>query len=165
VIPEPLRPSGTFADIYEASTYHPRKAVGYLLNRVRVEILAALDHELAADEELSALELSSAQLIVITMLATSTENITASKLCKALSYDAGAMTRMIDRLEAKGLIQRRRCSTDRRVVYLGLTEACNAAFPRMRLCSMKNLNRFLRGFSKDEARQLERLLTRMLGNA
>jgi DNA-binding MarR family transcriptional regulator len=88
-----------------------------------------------------------------------------TQLCKDLSYDAGAMTRMIDRLEAKGLISRRRCPDDRRLVKLELTEAGLAALPRLRECSVRVLNHFLQGFTKTEARQLEGFLSRMLQNA
>ena len=53
------------SDIYESASYQPRKAVGALLSRVRVEMLAALDAELAADKRLAPLEMSAAQFIVI----------------------------------------------------------------------------------------------------
>jgi DNA-binding MarR family transcriptional regulator len=74
------------------------------------------------------------------------------------------MTRMIDRLEAKGLISRRRCPDDRRLVKLELTEAGLAALPRLRECSVRVLNHFLRGFTQAEARQMESFLGRMLQN-
>jgi DNA-binding MarR family transcriptional regulator len=151
--------------IHDVDTYHPRKGFGYLLNRLRTEIMVALDRELAADEKLAPLELSSAQFMVIATLATSTEAITASQLCKGISYDTGAMTRMLDRLEAKGLIRRRRSLDDRRAVFLELTEAGRAAYPRMRLRSTNVQNRFLHGFDREELRHLEGLLTRVLGNA
>jgi DNA-binding MarR family transcriptional regulator len=153
------------ADVYEIETYQPRKGVGHLLSRVRTEMLAALDKALEADAELSALEISSAQFIVIAALALAESAKSASDLCRGISYDAGAMTRMIDRLESKGLIRRNRRPDDRRVVYLELTEAGSRAYPRMREVSMGVANRFLRGFSPVEARQLEGYLTRMLENA
>ena len=49
-------------------------------------------------------------------------NPTAASLARDLNTDTGAMTRMLDRLEAKGLLQRTRSSTDRRVVELTLTD-------------------------------------------
>jgi DNA-binding MarR family transcriptional regulator len=153
------------ANVYEIETYQPRKGVGHLLSRVRAEMLAALDKALEADAELSALEISSAQFIVIAALALAESAKSASDLCKGISYDAGAMTRMIDRLESKGLIRRNRRQDDRRVVYLELTEEGSRAFPRMREVSMGVLNRFLRGFSQGEVRQLEGYLSRMLENA
>ena len=152
-------------DVYDIETYQPRKGVGHLLSRVRAEMLAALDNALAADQELSPLELSAAQFIVIAALALSDGAKSSSDLCKGISYDAGAMTRMVDRLESKGLIRRNRRPDDRRVVDVELTEAGHLAFPRMRVVSMGVVNRFLQGFSQAEARQLESYLTRMLDNA
>ncbi len=153
------------ADVYDIDTYQPRKGVGHLLSRVRTELLAALDTAFEADSQLATLEISSAQFIVIAALALADTATSASDLCKGMSYDAGAMTRMIDRLESKGLIRRNRRPEDRRVVYLELTERGTRAYPRMRLVSMGVVNRFLRGFSDTEARQLEGFLTRMLENA
>jgi DNA-binding MarR family transcriptional regulator len=72
---------------------------------------------------------------------------------------------MLDRLESKGLIRRTRSAHDRRLMNLELTEEGRAAYPRMREISMSVANRFLRGFTKAEARQLEGFLTRMLENA
>ena len=150
-------------EIYDLTNYEPRRSVGYLMNRVRSEIFAALDTEFAADQDLTALEVSSAQFLVIGSLALG-EADSASQLCSRMSYDAGAMTRMIDRLESKGLIRRRRDSDDRRLVNLELTEQGREAFPKMKLCAMRVLNRFLRGFTQEEARELEGFLNRMLDN-
>ena len=152
-------------DIYDSTTYQPRKSVGYLLSRVRVEMLMALDRELEADRRLAPLELSAAQFIIIANLAGAEGTMSASDLCKGISYDAGAMTRMLDRLESKGLIRRNRSAHDRRLTHLELTEEGRAGYPRMREISLTVANRFLRGFTKSEARQLEGLLTRMLENA
>jgi DNA-binding MarR family transcriptional regulator len=151
-------------DIYDSATYQPRKSIGALMTRVRVAMLVALDRELAADRRLAPLELSAAQLIVIASLAADEGRKSASDLCKGISYDAGAMTRMLDRLEGKGLIRRNRSPDDRRLVFLELTDEGRAAYPRMRELSLEVANRFLRGFTKAEARQLEGLLTRMLEN-
>ena len=150
-------------DIYDAESYEPRKGVGHLLHRVRSEMLACVDRELAEDEVLGPMEVSSAQFIILATLTMGNVK-SASDLCKGMSYDAGAMTRMIDRLEEKGLIRRSRCPEDRRLVNLELTEKGLEAMPRMRACSMRVLNRFLQGFTKAEARQLESFLTRMLDN-
>jgi len=153
------------ADVYDLETYQPRKGVGHLLSRVRSEILDALDQAFSADEELAKLEISAAQFIVIATLALTEGPKSASELCRGISYDAGAMTRMIDRLESKGLIHRNRRPDDRRVVYVELTGEGQRAFPRMRVISMSVMNRFLRGFSQVEARQLEDFLHRMLENS
>ena len=150
--------------IYDADTYQPRKSIGYLVERVKGEIMAALDRELAQSPELAALEISAAQYVMLMGLAAEDQEST-SRLCSKMSYDPGAMTRMVDRLEAKGLVRRRRCPDDRRVVNLELTDEGRAAVPLMRTCAAAVMNRFVRGFSKEEVRQLESFLTRMIGNA
>ena len=152
-------------DIYDNASYQPCRSIGSLLSRVRVEMLAAIDRELAADRRLAPLEMSAAQYIIIANLAGPGEPKSAADLCKGISYDAGAMTRMLDRLESKGLIRRSRSTHDRRLMILELTDEGLAAYPRMREISMGVANRFLRGFTKAEARQLEGFLTRMLENA
>jgi len=152
-------------DIYDSATYQPSKSIGSLLSRVRVEMLATVGQELENDRRLAPLELSAAQFIIIANLAKAEGPMSASDLCKGISYDAGAMTRMLDRLESKDLIRRSRSAVDRRLMHLELTDEGRAAWPRMREISMTVANRFLRGFTKAEARQLEGFLTRMLENA
>ena len=151
-------------NIYELETYEPANCVGQLMSRVKAAHMNALDEVLAKDPDLAPLDVSAAQYVVISSLAKSKCVESASQLCKDLSYDAGAMTRMVDRLEAKGLISRRRCPEDRRLVKLELTEAGLAALPKLRECSVRVLNHFLRGFTQAEARQLESFLARMLQN-
>ncbi|EQD52361.1 Bacterial regulatory protein, MarR, partial [mine drainage metagenome] len=110
------------ANIYEVKSYDPSQGVAHLMGRVRVEMLAALDRELSADPQLSELGVTSAQFVVMVRLVGKESRKSASDLCKELSYDAGAMTRMIDRLEKKGLVRRMRCLKDRRLIFLEATE-------------------------------------------
>ena len=71
---------------------------------------------------------------------------------------------MIDRLERKGLVRRVRSPEDRRVVNLALTEEGRAVYPKLVASAAAVTNRSLRGITKAEAQQLERLLQRMLAN-
>ena len=152
-------------NIYDSDNYEPCRSVAHLVGQVRTEMLAALDRELMADRHVADIGVTAAQFIVMTRLAAAERKKSASDLCKEMSYDAGAMTRMIDRLESKGLIRRARCTQDRRLVYLEMTEQGRSVYPRLRELSMAIQNRFLRGFSRADARQLEGLLGRMLENA
>jgi len=151
-------------DIYNAENFTVSKSVFRQISRVKTEALAALDEAFASDPEAAALEVSAAQYVIIATLAEQEANSSA-QLCKSFSYDAGAMTRMVDRLEAKGLLTRRRCTDDRRLVNLELTDAGKAIFPKLKLLSMQVQNRFLRGFSKEDVQVLEGFLARILENA
>ncbi len=152
------------ADIYDLATYEPRNGISFLLQRVRAEWVLALDREFAADGQLAAMHVTSAQFSILAALSLGLAK-SASDLCKDISYDAGAMTRMIDRLEEKGFLRRRRDPSDGRLVNLELTVKGDIAQLRMRELSLSVLNRLLRGFTKTEAGQLEAFLRRMLANA
>lgn len=142
---------------YAAKTFEPHRSIGRLIGRVKMEMGDALDQELAP------FDISAAQFVILVALATG-EADSAASLCRGISYDPGAMTRMIDRLEQKGLIRRTDHPDDRRRVGLELTAEGKAVYPKLRAASMAVQNRFLGGFSKSDVRQLEVLLQRMLAN-
>lgn len=89
---------------------------------------------------------------------------TAIELARESGIDAGAITRMLDRLEAKGLIERVRSESDRRVVHLRLTAAGEAAAAHIPHVLASVNNDFLRGFSEREFQTLHKLLDRMAAN-
>ncbi len=89
---------------------------------------------------------------------------TAIELAREACIDAGAVTRMVDRLEDKGLIERVRSETDRRVVHLRLTPAGEAAAARIPHVLASVNNDFLQGFSERDWKQLRRLVERMRAN-
>jgi DNA-binding MarR family transcriptional regulator len=142
---------------YSAKTFDPRTGFGRLLSQVKMELMEALDRELAP------LDITSAQYVILATLAEGPTD-SASGLCKGVSYDPGAMTRMIDRLERKGLVRRIRCPDDRRRINLELTPEGKAVYPRLIESVVTVLNRYLRGFSRDEITQFETFLKRMLAN-
>ncbi len=135
----------------------PKHGIMRLINRVRVELVDAMDRELAP------FDISAPQLIVLASLA-SNEACSPAGLCKNISYDPGAMTRMIDRLEQKGLVRRQRDPDDRRATKLEITSAGKALYPQLVEAKERVQAQFLRGFSKEEVRTLERFLHRMVDN-
>jgi len=150
--------TATTKEIYDLKSYDPKRSIGGLLGRVKITMAAALDAELAP------LDITAAQFVVLKSIALG-EADSASGLCKDISYDPGAMTRMLDRLERRGLVRRVAHPNDRRASNLELTVDGKAVFPKLQASGMKVLNGFLRGFTPKEARQLESLLQRMLENA
>jgi DNA-binding MarR family transcriptional regulator len=142
--------------IYDPKSFNPKTAIGGLVSRVKAKLSDALDQELAP------YDISAAQYVILVGLANGVDS--AAGLCKGVSYDPGAMTRMLDRLERKGLVQRVRCPEDRRVVKLALTEEGKAVYPKLVETAAKVTNRKLEGFTQTEAQQLESLLQRMVDN-
>src|SRR5215470_4271122 len=133
-------PRAAAAPIAEIPSVDTGHGMIRLINRVRVEMIDALDRELAK------YDISAPQLIVLASVANS-EADSAARLCKNISYDPGAMTRMIDRLEQKGLIRRTPNPDDRRAMNLELTTAGRALYPQLLAAKDAVQAQFLRGFS------------------
>jgi len=144
--------------IYDIKTFRPGQGVGAYIGRARRAIVEAIDRKLAP------LEISHAQWIVVMLLGDNAAS-TAAELCKILIYDPGAMTRLLDRMEKKGVLRRVRTKGDRRTVRLELTADGKRLYPRILEALVEVFNRLLHGFSKNDVRQLEELLKRMLANA
>ena len=152
-----MTPPRAAAPVADATPVQSKHGIIRLINRVRVEMIDALDLEL------SKYDISAPQLIVLAYVANK-EADSAAALCKSISYDPGAMTRMIDRLQEKGLIRRTPNPEDRRATNLELTAAGRALYPQLLAAKETVQAQFLRGFSKGEVRLLESLLNRLLEN-
>jgi DNA-binding MarR family transcriptional regulator len=135
-----------------------------LLSQVRMAVLSGMDEEFLRDAEVASLEVTAAQFVIIANLLKGHAN-SACELCKYMDYDRGAMSRMIDRLESKGLIRRVPLAHTRRTMALEVTEAGKAAFPKMQACLGKVINRLLKGVTKAQVREVEKTLKRMLANS
>ncbi len=144
--------------IYDIESFRPSQAVGAHIGRARRAIVEAINQELAP------LDISHAQWIVVLLLGDGAAS-TAAELCKILIYDPGAMTRLLDRLQKKGVLKRVRTKADRRAVRLELTAEGAKLYPRIVEALVQVYNRLLRGFSRAEVQQLDDLLKRMVANA
>ena len=90
---------------------------------------------------------------------------TVAELARECELDAGATTRLLDRIEAKGLCRRVRSQEDRRVVNIELTDAGRAAAKQIPAVLARVQNEHLAGFTRDEWETLKGLLRRVLENA
>lgn len=142
---------------YQPGQYRPDQSVGYLMRQVLSSVLAR------ADEQLAAYDLTHAQWLPLYKLVMK-EGDTVAGLARDLAVDPGAMTRSLDRLEAKGLVRRERSTADRRVVHLMLTDEGRQVARKVPAVLAGVLNGHLRGFSEAEWQQLLQFLHRMLLN-
>ncbi|MGH7750539.1 MAG: MarR family winged helix-turn-helix transcriptional regulator [Steroidobacteraceae bacterium] len=132
-------------------------SVGHLMGRARASLLSGLDAGLAR------FGLNAMQYAVLKHLAEGSAQ-SAADLCRTMYYDTGSMTRILDRLEEKGLLRRERCREDRRVVLLRVAPAGRAQLPRLRAVGKRVLDAHLAGFRPAEIDNLRRYLGRMIDN-
>jgi DNA-binding MarR family transcriptional regulator len=153
--PTDSAPAGAF---YRAEGYRPEDSVGYLMRHV----LSGLAHEI--EHQLEPSDLTNAQWLPLLKLFMC-QGSTVAELARGCELDAGAMTRLLDRLEAKGLCRRVRSVADRRVVNIELTEEGRVAAVGIPVVLSRVQNACLAGFSAEEFETLKGFLRRMLANA
>lgn len=157
----PVVPAPTDAEpahFYDPADYHPDESAMLLMRQVITAVTQEIERQLAPTD------LTNAQWIPLFKLHHKQAS-TAAELARICHLDAGAMTRLLDRLEAKGLCKRQRSEQDRRVVHIELTDAGTQAaqgLPTV-LCSVQNAH--LAGFTESEFDTLKSLLRRILRNA
>ena len=154
-IPPPRRRAKVF---YAGRSYVAGDSVGYLLHQVVTAMRRRIEQAMAAHE------LTAAQWYPLWKLERDGP-CTAQELAREMDSDAGATTRLVDRLVAKGLIERERLHVDRRRVMLRLTPQGKAVAAHVPGVLAEVNNAFLRDFSRDEWQQLKGLLRRMLDQA
>lgn len=66
--------------------------------------------------------LTAPQLLLMQAIQNSTEDSTIGKLAKQISLSQATVTSIIDRLESRNLVTRTRSETDKRYIWLHLTE-------------------------------------------
>ena len=90
---------------------------------------------------------------------------TPSGLARIIPIDTAAISRQLDKLKDKGLIQRRRSARDRRSIRVSLTAAGRELFPRLLPCVQANNAKFLKGITEAEQAAFINTIGKMLSNA
>ena len=133
-------------------------SLGLLFRHVRDAMWARMEAELAR----SGHELNFSQFITIKTLANSTTSVT--DLARAAYLHPGAMTRLLDKLEARGILQRVADPSDRRALHIHLTDAGQAIWRDIDQCGQRVREAALNGLDSAEREQLTSLLERVRDN-
>ena len=139
---------------FTESSFYPETSPGYLVRLIHQMSVAAIDRTLAEDG------MTATQWMTLVSLYFDHAD-TCVGLARALGHDKGAMTRMIDQLEANGWVSRQRDATDRRIIRLTLTDTgrdrAQAAKRKVVAC----WNGFLVDWSDNEVGDLIAMLQRL----
>ena len=140
---------------YSVETYRAEDSVGYLLRRLHTIWLGRFEQVLGRKD------MTLTQWIVLIRLRDGLVR-TAADIARCLQHDSGALTRVLDQLERRGLIARRRSAQDRRVVELQLTRAGHRAIADLLPLVVEQTNLALQPLTKQEFRQFKDILARIL---
>jgi DNA-binding MarR family transcriptional regulator len=87
-----------------------------------------------------------------------------SELAEWLTLSRGGITKLVDRLQEAGYIERVSCSEDRRSLYAQLTPAGERIVEEMRAVYAAEVERHLASVSTEEAELLAEVLNRVTSN-
>ena len=133
----------TFVTFYSDANFYPDQSIGYLV-RVCHQLGSANLDQLFADEGLTHIQWSALISIYFG------RGETCAALARDLAHDKGAMTRMIDAMEAKGWVERQRDRADRRLNNLTLTPEGVAVAHRCRAKLIACWNTWLHDWDERE---------------
>src|SRR5580693_5413049 len=139
---------------YQVSTYKSQLSVGYLTKRA---------HSLMLDVIEPVFEAHGFTFIQYVILSWLRDGIAVNPrdICVQYRHDSGALTRVIDQLAERGLLERVRRDRDRRKVELQLTPAGREAIEGIIPLVVDKLNLALADFSSEEVQELLRLLIKL----
>lgn len=138
-------------DHYTTRNFMLTESVGFRIVKARNLVVAEMD------AALKDLDITGQQMGILLSLEQGVAT-TPFELSKLLGIDTGLMTRMLDKLETKGLLARSRDADDRRVVNLNLTAKGLETAAQIPEIAPHVLNARLRKFTKAEFAELNRLL-------
>src|ERR1700678_351247 len=139
---------------YRASTYRAQSSIGYLIKRAHSLLLDAIE---------PSLEAHGFTFVQSQIMAQLRDGIAVNPkdLCTQIRHNSGALTRVIDQLAERGLLERSRRDRDRRKVEMELTAAGRKVIESLIPLVVDKLNFALAEFSPDEVKELTRLLLKL----
>jgi DNA-binding MarR family transcriptional regulator len=140
---------------YCEDSFLPIQRIGFALSKARSALAAEMDIALAETG------VTSAYAGTLLLLSWGMAH-TSVGLSTLLSVNQGFVSRVVNRLEKRGLVCRTNDSVDRRVVNLTLTETGRHVATRIAEIVPAVLNRRLSGFTDPEFATLCRLLRKLL---
>lgn len=144
---------------YQADNYRAEESIGYMMRRIMATVSQSIESQICEPGSPTY-----PQWLVLYKLHAQ-KAATVAELARECLLDTGAMTRLLDRLEAKDLCRRVRSVADRRVVNIELTDEGRVAAQAVPHVLCRVQNEHLAGFSEDEWEQLKGYLRRILDNA
>src|SRR3984885_9308304 len=139
---------------YQVSTYRAQNSIGYLTKRAHALMLDVME---PLFEEHG---FSFVQYVIMSWLRDGIA-VNPKDICAQFRHNSGALTRVIDQLAERGLLERSRRDRDRRKVELELTPAGREVIESLIPLVVDKLNLALADFSSEEVGELMRLLLKL----
>jgi DNA-binding MarR family transcriptional regulator len=139
---------------YRVASYRSQDSIGYLVKRTHSMMMDVLEPVFEARG------FTFIQYVILSWLRDGIA-VNPKDICIQFRHDSGALTRVIDQLAERGLLERIRRDRDRRKVELQLTQAGRETIEGLVPLVVEKLNLALAEFSSSEVHELQRLLVKL----
>jgi DNA-binding MarR family transcriptional regulator len=143
---------------YRVETYRAQESVGYLVKCAQSLMLEFVEPVLVARG------FSFLQYSILAWLRDGVA-VNPKDIAALYHHDSGALTRVIDQLNERGLVERVRRDRDRRKVELQLTAAGDKLIEVLIPLVVRRLSIAMDNFSSSELQEFERLLKKLTAKA
>jgi len=96
--------------------------------------------------------------VLIRLARSEGEQLTMSSLADQIALTTSGVTRLVDRMQVAGYVERRPCPTDRRVSYAGITATGRDMLDRAAVVHARNLRKVFDGFTPQDLAVLDTAL-------
>jgi DNA-binding MarR family transcriptional regulator len=141
---------------YRVTNLEASNSVGYLIKRCGVLMTQI------AERRFEAVSVSFTQWVTLMRLGAQPSHMSATQLSRELGHDMGALTRVVDELERRGLVRRERSRRDRRAVEIAITASGRRQAASAKRVMVGLLNELVEPYDRAEIVTLIGLLQRLL---
>ena len=142
----------------QISRHDPRLRAWAAFLRTHARVMRALERELQDEQHMALTDYD----VLVQLAGVEPHRLRMSELAERVLLSRSGVTRLVDRLEADGLVERVSCDDDRRGQWASLTDAGHERLRRATPTHLRGVaEHFLDRLGDEEIASLERMLARV----
>jgi DNA-binding MarR family transcriptional regulator len=137
------------------------KYIVYFISRAKANMIKFIENKL---KENKLDDLIPTHGNILTALYESDKNLTMKEISQKICKDKSTVTSLVNRLITLGYIEKEKCTKDKRVTYIGLTQKARDIEGSFNFISSQVKETAYSNFTEDEKKEFLRLLRKLSSN-
>lgn len=137
------------------------KYIVYFISRAKANMIKFIENKL---KENKLDDLIPTHGNILTALYESDKNLTMKEISQKICKDKSTVTSLVNRLITLGYVEKEKCTKDKRVTYIGLTQKARDIEGSFNFISSQVKETAYSNFTEDEKKEFLRLLRKLSSN-
>jgi DNA-binding MarR family transcriptional regulator len=137
------------------------KYIIYFISRAKANMIKFIENKL---KENKLDDLIPTHGNILTALYESDKNLTMKEIAKKIGKDKSTVTSLVNKLITLGYVEKEKCTKDKRVTYIGLTQKSRDIEGSFNFISSQVKETAYSNFTEDEKKEFLRLLRKLSSN-